>query len=318
MDYRGLFRHCIRVEVRGEEYLPYRFEPSALEEFRKMNHAGAGYGACCAGIALDFWTDAAEISINVSLKNGLTYGRMECFDIHENGRWSDSIAWDGFTPLRYRRKEAGKGRITIFAPVIYELGFSNFQIGNWQLVEAEPHRIMLLGDSIMQGLRSLHPCCVFGTLLAQYLDMDYVNFGIGGEYHRPALAESIPEYHPDRILLNLGTNDVNMLETDATYKERIRGCYAGIAKRWTGIPVNVITPVWRTEFYGGSALGDQRLACAKNVRNIMIEVCHEFGFVPHDGLLIAPNTALGLADHCHPNDLGFALYALNLAKVMMI
>lgn len=97
---------------------------------------------------------------------------------------------------------------------------------------------------------------------------------------------------------------------------RIENCYVEISARWPGIPVDVITPVWRSEFFNGSAPGARRLEIACAVRDQMILAGNRRGFSVYDGMQLSPTAAAGLADHCHPNDLGFQLYLMNLLKAM--
>ena len=314
MDYRQLFRHCIHVEERNGCLIPRRYDASVLEKFSVSSHPGAFYGPGCAGITLDFFTDAAEIFFRCSVLNELSYGRMEYFDVWEDGLFTEAIEWDGFAPVRFRRRKCETSRITIYLPILYELAFSGFQLGNWSPVEAEDKKMLIIGDSIAQGLRGAHPSLGISVSLARALGADYLNTAVGGEYHRADLADMLPDYAPDRIFVHLGTNDVNRLDAPEVSMNRIRSCYAGIRRRWPDALVDVVTPVWRTEFSNGSELGVQRYAWACMTRDQMKEAGEEAGFAVHDGLLLSPNSRHCLADHCHPNDLGFVLYTQNLIR----
>lgn len=314
MDYRQLFRHCIHVEERNGCLIPRRYDVLALEKFNVNSHPGAFYGPGSAGITLDFFTDADEISFCCSVLNDLSYGRMEYFDMWEDGIFTESIEWDGFAPVHVRRRKRDRSRVTIYLPILYELAFSDFQLGNWSPVEGEEKKLLIIGDSIAHGLRGAHPSLGLSVSLARELGMDYLNTAVGGEYHRPDLVDVLPDYAPDRIFVHLGTNDVNRLDPADVSMERIRSCYAGIAGRWPGVPVDVIGPVWRTEFSNGSEIGKKRYIWACMTRDQMMEAGREVGFKVHDGLLLSPNVRECLADHCHPNDLGFVLYVQNVLK----
>lgn len=93
-----------------------------------------------------------------------------------------------------------------------------------------------------------------------------------------------------------------------SYVEERNGLY--IPRRYTD------TPVWRTEFSNGSKLGEKRLAYAQMVRDQMFAAGAKFGFRVHDGLAFSPNARALLADHCHPNDQGFTIYAQNLLPIL--
>lgn len=316
MDMKEVFRHCVRVEQCKGRLIPYRFTAKALADFDAVGHPGARYGPGTAGITLDFQTDASVVSWQCEVLNELTYGKLEHFDVWENGVFTASIEWDGFAPIYYRRRLSGHGRVTIYLPILYELAFSEMDLGNWEPVKPEPTRLLILGDSIAQGLRGTYPSLGLSVALARELGMDYLNLAVGGAIHDERIVGTAPEYAPDRILVHLGTNDVNRMDALDECARRIGSCYTEISDRWPGIPVDVITPVWRSEFANGSALGRQRLEYARAVRDQMILAGSKHGFSVYDGMKLSPNTTAGLADHCHPNDLGFQLYLMNLLKVM--
>ena len=315
-DTKAVFRHCVRVEQHNDCLIPYRFEAEALGRFAAAEHPGARYGRGAAGITLDFWTDATVVLWQCSVLNELTYGRLEHFDVWENGVFVASIEWDGFSPIRYPRRIPGRGRVTIYPPILYELAFSELEFGEWEPVELEPARLLILGDSIAQGLRGTHPSLGLSVALARELGMDYLNLAVGGAFHNELIVGTAPEYAPDRILVHLGTNDVNRMDAPDECAGRIEDCYADIVKRWPGIPVDVITPVWRSEFANGSVLGKQRLDYACMVRDQMVLAGKKQGFAVYDGMKLSPNSTTGLSDHCHPNDLGFQLYLIGLLNAM--
>lgn len=183
MDMREVFRHCVRVERRDGRLIPYRYPAEALARFGAAGHAGARYGPGAAGITLDFQTDAAVVSWQCEVLNELTYGRLERFDVWEDGVFTASIEWDGFAPIHYRRRLAGRGRVTVYLPILYELAFSEMDLGSWEPVEPEPARLLILGDSIAQGLRGTHPSLGLSVSLARELGMDYLNLAVGGAIH---------------------------------------------------------------------------------------------------------------------------------------
>ena len=316
MDIKNVFRHCIRVEEKNGRLIPYRFEEDALKKFASAGHAGAKYGPGCAGITLDLWMDAPTVSWQCEVQNELTYGRLERFDVWENDVFVSSIEWDGFSPVRYQRRVSGHGRITIYLPVLYELAFSNIDLGRWEPVQSEKTKLLILGDSIAQGLRGACPSLGLTVSLARAMGMDYLNLAVGGAIHDELIVGTAPEYSPDRILVHLGTNDVNRMDPLDESFNRIESCYAEINDRWPGIPVDIVTPVWRTEFANGSILGRRRLEYAYAVRDQMMIAGKKRGFSVYDGMRLSPNSSVGLADHCHPNDLGFQLYMGKLLKAV--
>lgn len=313
---KEIFKHCIQVRKRDSLLIPRRYSDTQIKVFSHMDHPGKNYGLGCAGITMDFYTDAPEISFQCEILGEMTYGRMEHFDVWEDDVFTESIEWDGFKRISYRRRKKQESHIIIYLPVLLYLGFSDMQLGNYRTVSSETAKLLVIGDSITHGMRGTMPSLALVPSIARALHMDYLNTAVGGEYHRADLINNLPPYSPDRILVHLGTNDVNRLDPPEICKNRIYDCYKEIAARWPGVRTDIITPVWRTEFSNGSTLGVERLAYTKLVSHQMFTIGAEFGFRVHNGLLLSPNTRALLADHCHPNDYGFLLYTQNLLSVL--
>ena len=67
--------------------------------------------------------------------------------------------------------------------------------------------MIMFGDSITHGYDALNPSFSYANRLADLLNADFVNKGIGGERFFPTLAQLKDDIEPDYITVAYGTND---------------------------------------------------------------------------------------------------------------
>lgn len=313
--YECIFHHCVRVERIGDAYIPYRYTRRDMDYFIRTKHPGDIRGCCASGITMDFITGAPVISFRAELISQMAYGLQACFDIYEDGVFTASVASDGFHRIEYVRRGTGRGRISVYLPVIYEMRFSDFDLGDWEEAPMPQKKLLVLGDSIAQGLFGARPSLAMVPEIARTLDMDYLNLSVGGEYHRGNIVcEAAASYRPDRIFVHLGTNDTHRMEDPDYSLDFIDEAYDAIERQFPGVRVDSATPVWRTEFDVQAPDPQYRLSKAIRVRDRIMSACARHGYRAHDCMKISPNCAALLADHCHPNDLGFQIYARRLVE----
>ena len=104
-----------------------------------------------------------------------------------------------------------KGEKTV---VIYFPWEACFELANVQIDEGasltglyRPRKLLCFGDSITQGVYSNHPSLSYACRLADLLDADLTNKGIGGDMVFPELVCEREANTPDLITVAYGTND---------------------------------------------------------------------------------------------------------------
>lgn len=305
-----LFSGAREIEQRPDGILPVRFGAERREEYQ--HSATAIYGRCTAGVRLDFVTSAPEISFDYRFHT-LFYPPV-VFDVLEDGEWRASIREPDRSSsgtIRYVRKKQSSSRITIYLPVHGETVLSHLKLGDPQPAPKGDKRLLVVSDSIGQGLFGEYPAGGYAAQLARTLKTDFYNLSVGGEIYRPELIERDLPYSPTQILIALGTNDLVLVKEYKQIKENIQGFYQNLMSRFHGIPTTVLTPIWQTDL-DGSPLEPLFMQVTEWIR----QEAEKAECKVVQGLSALSHQPRFFSDHAHPNDLGHAQLALGLLEAM--
>lgn len=304
-DIEDVFKHCISVEKTSDGYFPLRFSEQRLKDYE--NYPVIPYSRCTAGVTMEFSTDAEMISFDYELNKSFW---DPTFDVYENGEYAATVEcgqriWGRF---EYTKKAEGRVDIIITLPNAAETGILNPQLGSFTTdVTGDKAKVLILGDSISQGLYGTGSSKNWVFLLSQELGFDYLNLSVGGEtFRKSALNRDIP-FQPDHIIVALGTNDLfytrylNVMEQEADrYLELLDELYPDV-------PVTIITPFW---------MRNLNSAANQNLRTLFLaytqslkELGKKYGYEVIEGTELIPNNAAYYADDVHPNEYGFAALA---------
>ncbi len=267
--------------------------------------------ACCAtGVRLVFETDSAWLQLRWQT---LRMAR----DVH-----ACDVEVKGFPVLtcqpqtsgeerqiRVELPGAGIRRVTVYLPHLYELRLLSLELADYAsfcTVAEKRRRLLLTGDSILQGITTTSPVRAYGTALARALDLDYLNIAVGGGVMNGAVAEAAAELPWDIVLVAFGVNDCSQgvgLDTTARETETtLRGLTS------TGRKVVLFTPLpWPGR---GDKDLDGYIACLKEVAATFSGVTVLDGY---DAISIDQENFI---DSCHPNDLGNSRIAEFLLRHM--
>lgn len=174
------------------------------------------------------------------------------------------------------------------------------------IIPVKPERKLLcFGDSITQGYDALHPSRRYTAQVADYLGMEEINKGIGGEKYQPELAAMKDDFSPDLITVAYGTNDWRH-RTKEEFEEKCRNFYLNLAENYPNTPILAITPLWRTiqerqNFDCGPFRGIHEAICKHTADLPNVTVIDGFDIVPHYSDYFADLTL-------HPNGAGYDRY----------
>ncbi len=309
-----VFKHCISVEKTSDGYFPLRFSEQRLKNYEI--YPVIPYSRCTAGITMEFSTDAETISFDYEINKSFW---NPTFDVYENGEYAATVEcgqriWGRF---EYTKKAEGRVDIIITLPNAAETGILNPQLGNFTTdVTGDKAKVLVLGDSISQGLYGTGSSKNWVFLLSQELDFDYLNLSVGGEtFRKSALDRDVP-FQPDHIIVALGTNDLfytrylNVMEKEADrYLEQLDEIYPDV-------PVTIITPFWMRNLNSAANQDFRTLFLAYT--KVLKELGAKYGYEVIDGTELIPNNAAYYADDVHPNEHGFAALADALKKRLTI
>lgn len=256
------------------------------------------------GIRLDFHTDASRIHLYVASE-----GKYEILVNDLTSYWERlNEPTHVFLPL-----ESGDKRVTVVLPSHTEGILEKIVLDD--ATYAQPHKYAMkfafYGDSITQGWNSEKDAQSYVWLTTRYFDADSMNFGVGGTTFIPELPEDIG-FDPDVVIVALGTNDYGKEKTMEQIKSDCKAYLEKIKALYPNSKQICITPIWRKRGVETRAAG-----VLADVRQVIAEIAQAQGYTVINGLTLIPHRLEYYADNgLHPNDLGFAIYALNLIKFL--
>lgn len=305
-----------RVTEEADGIRFYRFTEQQQELYRTVSEDFYQKTFATAGVILEFVTDSRTLAIEASLKRSSS--RQFAFhDIYANGNLIGRLgSRDVATGVFGGSYALGNGikTVQIYFPWSAASTLRSLILDDGASLTPvlRPNKMLMFGDSITQGYDALYPSHSYASVLADRLNADARNKGIGGERFFPALADEPEEFEPDYITVAYGTNDWSG-RTAEELESNLREFYHRLSARYPKSRIFAVTPLWRKNEF------DQKPAGAfAHVAELIEEVAKElpnvtaipgYHLVPHDPSLFAD-------ERLHPNDAGFAYHAERLfAKI---
>ena len=255
---------------------------------------------CYSGIRLIFETDAREMSL--AIKFGAAIRPMFNAGIKINACTSTVQ----LTKPAHMDLPAGVKRLEIQLPHLVELLDIELSLDDQAKIQPIPEtrrRIIYCGDSMFQGAVCSSPAGTATSLVAEKLDLDWINTSVGGARINAEHCRLSAQLPGDILLVALGTNDDMSGTQEDLLRKNIRESLVHIT-RFPGIQlvqlpirkfvtVRVVEPV-------SSRIWLEEL---KNYPQI--------GVI--DGTKCLPEDPSLFVDGVHPNDRGMRFYGEALA-----
>ena len=289
-----LFRGCVTSGVRMSE---------ALLNFYNDSDARVIRAKSASGVRIAFTTDAVE------MRYGFVCGgcarKIFTTDLIINGEKS---VVEGEGPHTFTMAP-GEKEIIIHLPHLIVLDKLELSLSDGAFCRAIPEtqkKLLICGDSILQGMTCTTPTKAVGTLLAEKLGMAFHNTSVGGADMRFEAVEYTLALGGDAILVCLGINDVFHETPYDLFRERTRKVlelldgFSGKAFIVVPIPSMNVNPEGRATIC--SIIREEH----KNFPKVTL--IEGADFYPADPAFFVDGT--------HPNDKGMAIYADGLAGIM--
>ena len=259
----------------------------------------------CAGVTLDFISDAREIKIAFGATEyaKTKKDRVHLLDLYVDGRFAQSFKPEG--GLAYTAT-GEKQRFTLYFPYYAFPIISSVKLerATFFLPRKKEIDILFLGDSITHGAIAVKPSNTYVMRVARILDVGVLNQGNSGFVYDAGSIEKVCE--PKLIVTAYGINDymrkgLQELKNDTvSFLRELRNAY-GNAK------IVSILPLW-------TAWDGEQPNFKIEKREALRSIYGEYSDFILDGHDLIPHDKRYLADEVHPNDEGFAFYGDNLSK----
>ena len=304
----------------------YKFFRFSEEESKTVQE----YSLCTAGIILEFKTDASALNFKINTIKCLPTRSFFVFEVFANDKLVGTIknfTDDAAMEERYQEKEfalgameksfnleSGDKRIKIRFPFSVIAEIEELELVGATYVEPvkRDKKLVAYGDSITQGFDSDFPSKTYAAKLADYLDAEIINKGIGGINFCPDLVTAAEDgVHADYISIAYGTNDWAAC-TEDEFRKNATDFMNNIAKKYPDVPVVVITPLWRYDHESE----DKKFGKFSGLEPIIREACKNHkNMTVVSGFNLIPHDVDNFGDKwLHPNMKGFEYYFNNLIQ----
>lgn len=293
-----------------------RFTKEQSEAYRKCKHNIDFFNKtfATAGVRFSFYTDASKMSFDYKFApaSSRMYG---WFDVYEDGVMTSHIGGEGklFTSGHAEINfSKGEKRVEIYFPWSKVTFLSNIEIECDNISPCVRSRSMIcFGDSITHGYDAVYPSLSYTSLLAKELDADMLNKGIGGDIFFPELATLPDKVTPDIITVAYGTNDWSIC-TREQFNENCKAFFENLTSTYPNSKIFAVTPLWRADFEKETKFGVSHDCLFDIMKNLLenlknVTVINGYSLTPHVKEFYSD-------EYLHPNDLGFSIYARELAK----
>ena len=312
---RSILTGTMRVDEQNGALYPRRFNvrQQKIYDDRKMIHVRAS-----AAMRLEFTTDSNSFSMAYFARAASS--RDFCYyDVYVDGKevkhfGHDSVGSVG-SVLRVDLPE-GEHKVTVYFPNLFETVIQSVSIDDGASFAPvkRPLRYFAFGDSITQGYDAMRPSLSYANQIADKLNAEITNFGIGGEFFIPDLVDFDADTKaPDIITVAYGTNNWSKIPREQTIADA-NEFYARVRAAFPHAKIFAITPIWRADterVTDVGALPDSitDIVAAAGAAQAGVTVIRGWELIPHIRDIFSDG-------YLHPNDMGFRCYADALFAAM--
>ncbi len=291
----------------------YRFSHETLSYYAKTWENYGMRSRASSGIRFDFHTTSEKIKISYRLFPGSSQERGS-FDTYVNGRLfahlGESVV-DGENRSIEARLPSGDKRVTVYFPTLAETQLTSVELSDGASIRpAEKKPVALFyGDSITQGYVTDFPSLCYPPVFSSLADMDFYNFGVGGDVFNLGVLETSVSETPEIVFTAYGTNDWGSRESVHSFKSYAREFFENLCKKYPASRIVAIMPIWRAD-----NLKITKVGTFDEMYEALFKVLSEFDRIDVvKGLDLMPHIEeLHFDKFLHPNELGFSYYAREL------
>ena len=319
LEYEQIQPLVFGVEYTDTDHNKILFSRFSKEELGETNHEKDNRLAT-AGVRIEFETDSRYIRIATSVKESNPDRRnFYSFDISCNGSIVGQIKNFNRLPqypykkynLADRQKtfylKSGLKHICIYFPWSVQGMIREIELDDGAVITPvqKKRKLIMYGDSITQGYDAAQSSLSYASILADKLNANIMNKGIGGSFFLPELTKCESKILPDFITVAYGTNDWKGADFE-DFKKRSYVFFENLVSNYPNVPIFVIAPIWRADHNEKHKLGS--FSTIANTLKQISNDCKDLYFI--DGIDFIPKDRTYYRDgYLHPNENGFKLYA---------
>lgn len=310
-----------RMEEVDGKIVFYRFTKEQQELYKGASEDFYIKTFATSGVSLEFDTDSEYLGLFVSVCKGSTrYFFSHSILVNGNriGELAGEIEENAANVTFSKEFQLGTGmkRVRIVFPwsVASSLVALELDQGAKIIPVEKSLKMLMFGDSITQGYDAMQPENAYAVKVAELLNAEARNKGIGAERFFAKLALAKDDMEPDIITVAYGTNDWSGSTKDE-FEQACREFYTNLRHTYPGANILALAPAWRVGINKERPMGvplkyigEYMEKLTQNISNMTVIDCIDF--IPHE----AENFR---KDGVHPVDEGFKHYGKNLANAIL-
>lgn len=264
-----------------------------------------------AGMFLELQGDVKRIAFDYRAVIGTTRNFFG-LSVLENGVHTGGfVRHEQIADGHFEYEPASAGKLTVYLPNLSAFFFKNVEIdGTFEPVK-RPRKLFIAGDSITQGYDAEEPHRAYSSRLAEAMNAEMLNQAIGGDTFHADNLEDLPDFTPDAVVINYGTNDWARELDVKTNSDRYLKL---LSETFLHARTFIIEPIWRR---AEEDVGEKNGITVEDVRRYIREAAARYGLTVIPGIDLVPHDPSLFSDErLHPNDAGFDHYADNLIRWM--
>ena len=295
----------------------YRFTDTAKELYDGINKEFARKTTATAGVRVEFTTNSDTLSFRYTT-NYASSRRFYYFDVFVDGVMVEHVGHENVESVTAHfemKLPEGTHEVRIYLPNLTKLAITRFTLDDGATCAPlqKSRKYLAYGDSITQGYDAKYASQSYVNLLADKLDAEVINQGIGGEVFRPELIDLAPAYEPDIITVAYGTNDWSGRTRERT-ETAANEFYQKLRAKYPTAKIFAITPIWRADNHRITKVGKFE----EGVALVRAAAEAQKGVTVIEGERLIPHLREIFSDgYLHPNDYGFKFYANALYNAML-
>lgn len=304
-----------RVEEGDGKISFFRFTKEQQELYKTVSEDFYIKSFATVGVSLEFITDSENLLLSVSVAKGSsrTFFTHSIFvDGKRIGELSGNISAGENVPFEEKfQLGVGMKKVRIQFPwsVASRLVALELDENATVIPTKKKCNVLMFGDSITQGYDAMLPENAYSIRIADLLDAEVRNKGIGGEQFFAKLTLEKEDFTPDLVTVAYGTNDWRH-STKERFERECKGFFVNLRNSYPNAKIIAITPIWRADMDNKQEFGKPFNFIGEYIKKVS-ETVSDMTVI--DGIDLVPhNLKYYQTDGLHPIDSGFEHYTNNL------
>lgn len=274
-----------------------------------------------AGVSLDFYSNTTTLSFTYTTTFAFCRNWLG-FDCCVNGNlvsryFEEPIAKKSGEIVFCFDSDCEK-HITVYFPISVPVAIKDVCLSNnatFTPVPAKAKRVLMIGDSILQGMNTRFSSLCLPVLLSKAWQCDILPQAMGGAFFEECYLDKKLPYQPAAVIVALGCNDwFTYADSNEALENSARVFAEKLCRTYPDVKKYFVSPIWSAEWQERRREGMCPYYEVHDLIRRAVDRLDEIVLV--NGFSLCGHDAAFLDDRLHPNEIGFQYYADRLSRAI--